>query len=143
MLLIGLVPAPAGGNANEDTMPNVFAFRDKRTGSCAVWIQNRRPFSGLCANLLLLPVNLGGVFKSLHQAWTGQQIPFGRTPKIMGRTATPALYHMAGLLLFCYWLIESLVDAVDCRWFNALFALVNGGFFMYAILKYLGLKKSK
>src|SRR5512139_2068964 len=33
-------------------------------------------------NLLLIPVNMGGVLKSLQQAITRQKIPFGRTPKI-------------------------------------------------------------
>jgi cellulose synthase (UDP-forming) len=94
-------------------------------------------------NLLLLPVNLGGVFKSLHQAWTGEKIPFGRTPKIIGRTAVPALYHMTGLFLLGYCLTESLVDAANGRYFHALFAFVNGNFFMYAVLKYLGLKEIK
>lgn len=39
-------------------------------------------------NLLLIPVNLGGVVKSLQQAVTGRQTPFGRTPKVVHRTAT-------------------------------------------------------
>lgn len=32
-------------------------------------------------NLLLLPVNLGGVLRSLHQGFKGHKIPFRRTPK--------------------------------------------------------------
>src|SRR5205085_1470397 len=32
-------------------------------------------------NLILLPVNLAGVLKSLQQAMTGKKIPFARTPK--------------------------------------------------------------
>ncbi len=39
-------------------------------------------------NLILLPVNLAGVFKSIQQAVTGKKIPFARTPKVRDRTAT-------------------------------------------------------
>jgi cellulose synthase (UDP-forming) len=93
-------------------------------------------------NLLLLPVNLGGVFKSLHQAWTGQKIPFGRTPKVMGRTAAPALYHVSGLLLLGYCFTDSLVASTNSLWFHALFAFVNAVFFAYAVLNYVGLEES-
>src|SRR5262249_36101637 len=40
-------------------------------------------------NLLLLPVNLAGVLRSLQQGLTGRKAPFGRTPKIEQRTRTP------------------------------------------------------
>src|SRR3954447_22913753 len=43
-------------------------------------------------NLLLLVANLAGVAKSLHQACTGRQTPFKRTPKVASRTAAPVLY---------------------------------------------------
>jgi cellulose synthase (UDP-forming) len=43
-------------------------------------------------NLLLLPVNLGGVLTSIRQGLTGRRIPFGRTPKVSDRTAAPAGY---------------------------------------------------
>ena len=36
-------------------------------------------------NLILLPVNLAGVLKSLQQAVTGKKIPFARTPKVSNR----------------------------------------------------------
>ena len=42
-------------------------------------------------NLILLPVNLAGVLKSMQQAITGEKIPFARTPKVKDRTAAPAL----------------------------------------------------
>lgn len=40
-------------------------------------------------NLVLLPVNLAGVLKSIQQAFTGEKIPFARTPKARNRTAAP------------------------------------------------------
>ena len=47
-------------------------------------------------NLILLPVNLAGVFKSMQQAVTGKKIPFARTPKVQrphGHAA--AVRHLA------------------------------------------------
>ncbi len=46
-------------------------------------------------NFLLLPINLGGTLLSLRQAITGRKAPFGRTPKVTGRTAAPAKYVLA------------------------------------------------
>src|SRR5262249_15629955 len=40
-------------------------------------------------NLLLVPVLLGGRVQSLRQAWSGEAVPFRRTPKIAGRTSAP------------------------------------------------------
>lgn len=53
-------------------------------------------------NLLLLPVHLGGVLRSLRQSWTGQKIPFRRTPKVTGRTRTPARYLMLEYTLWSF-----------------------------------------
>ena len=50
------------------------------------WIDLFRVYA---LNLLLIPVNLGGVFKSLQQAVTRRTIPFSRTPKVAGRTTAP------------------------------------------------------
>ena len=49
-------------------------------------------------NLILLPVNLAGVVKSIQQAITGKKIPFARTPKVSNRTATPLLFAVSPLL---------------------------------------------
>ena len=43
-------------------------------------------------NLILLPVNLAGVLKSLQQALTSKKIPFARTPKVKNRTIAPLYY---------------------------------------------------
>ncbi|RJR10298.1 glycosyltransferase, partial [Candidatus Parcubacteria bacterium] len=53
-------------------------------------------------NLLLLPINIGGVLKSLQQMITRKKIPFGRTPKIQDRTAISPLYFFAELGLAAY-----------------------------------------
>jgi cellulose synthase/poly-beta-1,6-N-acetylglucosamine synthase-like glycosyltransferase len=102
----------------------------------------RDVFGVYALNLLLVPVHLGGVFKSVAQIVTGKRTPFGRTPKIADRTAVPLFYLAA-----CYGLlaISGLILAVDLahgRWLHALFAGANGAILAYAILRFVGLRAS-
>ena len=53
-------------------------------------------------NLILLPVNLAGVLKSIQQSLTGKKIPFARTPKVKNRTASPLLYVVTPLLIVAF-----------------------------------------
>ncbi|WP_051215549.1 glycosyltransferase family 2 protein [Granulicoccus phenolivorans] len=50
-------------------------------------------------NMVLLPVNLAGVLKSVQQGITGRKIPFARTPKIADRVAAPAVFVLLPYLL--------------------------------------------
>ena len=93
-------------------------------------------------NLALVPVNLGGVFKSISQAFTGEKIPFGRTPKREGRTAVPKLYVAAVLALAAWCLSATLIDGFYWRWGHALFAAFNGAFLLYAITQFVGWRES-
>jgi cellulose synthase (UDP-forming) len=93
-------------------------------------------------NLLLLPVNLGGVLKSLKQALTGQRIPFGRTPKVSGRTAAPSLYVVAEYALLVACLILAVMDGQQGHWNAAAFHLGNGLLLVYAIAAFIGLRTS-
>ena len=92
--------------------------------------------------LLLIPVNIAGVFKSLQQAWTGEQIPFVRTPKVAGRTTAPAIfiYVLCGLAI--NWFVTSYLNIVDENWFHAIFALVNALMMLYAIVALIGIQES-
>ncbi|TCV90243.1 glycosyltransferase family 2 protein [Sulfurirhabdus autotrophica] len=93
-------------------------------------------------NLLLIPVNLGGVLKSLQQAVTGQQIPFGRTPKIKGRTATAPLYIIAIFAILAQWLYSA-HGKYDIGHYNqGVFALLNAAILFYAIFIFIGLRDS-
>ena len=94
-------------------------------------------------NLLLIPVNLGGVVKSLQQAWTREKIPFGRTPKVAGRTGAAPLYVVAVYALLGSWLVGSAVDLADGHWAHAIFAAVNAGFLLYAVVTFVGLRASR
>lgn len=89
-------------------------------------------------NLLLIPVNLGGVLKSLHQVVTGHKTPFARTPKVAGRTTAPTLYVVAPALLLGAWLVGAGVSAGQGYWTLAACGLVNAAFLGYAIRTFAG-----
>jgi cellulose synthase/poly-beta-1,6-N-acetylglucosamine synthase-like glycosyltransferase len=93
-------------------------------------------------NLLLIPVNLGGVFKSLQQGWTREKIPFGRTPKVKGRTAAAPLYVLAAYALMLHWFTGAGFDAVEGLWAHAIFAAANAGLMLYAIAVFVGFRES-
>jgi cellulose synthase/poly-beta-1,6-N-acetylglucosamine synthase-like glycosyltransferase len=93
-------------------------------------------------NLILIPVNLGGVFKSIYQGISGKQIPFGRTPKVDGRTSVPVVYVLAVFALTAWCAGFTAVDVMHERWGHALFMVLNGTFLVYAITKSIGWQES-
>jgi hypothetical protein len=93
-------------------------------------------------NLLLIPVNLGGVLKSLQQAWTGRKTPFGRTPKVCDRTALPLVYLVAEYAIAGTTLFGCAADAASARYGHALFALANALFFVYGLARFVGFRAS-
>ena len=93
-------------------------------------------------SLLLVPVNLGGVFKSLQQILTGKRTPFGRTPKISDRTAVPLVYLAAVYGFTAYCMISFIMDIQAARWMHATFSIINGGILAYAIYRFIGLQES-
>lgn len=93
-------------------------------------------------NLILIPINLGGVFKSIEQLITKAKIPFHRTPKVMGRTVTPALYLVIEYLILIYLSFACIVDFTSGRYLHAAFSLVNSLIFCYAIAVFIGFKES-
>ena len=100
------------------------------------WIDLFRIFA---LNLILLPVILAGVVKSVEQLIYGRKIPFARTPKIQHRTTVPALYLLAALAL-TGWSMYSFFHAVmlDQRGqaFPSFFCSVA---LTYAVLEFVGL----
>jgi len=89
-------------------------------------------------NLLLLPINVGGVLRSLHQAVKGHRIPFLRTPKIAGRTRVPARYVAALFAIIGVCLVAGLQDVLDGNLSHSLFAFANGTLFVYGIATFIG-----
>jgi hypothetical protein len=116
-------------------LPYLFLYaRDLRlTGRRA------RDLLGIYAlNLLLVPVNLGGVVKSLHQAMSGSRTPFGRTPKVTTRTPVPRLYLALILGLVTLWTIGGVVDGLQGRWFHCAISGLNVVAILWGITVYIG-----
>lgn len=93
-------------------------------------------------NLILLPVNLAGVLKSLQQAITGRKIPFARTPKVKNRTASPVWFVLAPYLVVGFSVFTLWRDIVEQNWGNAAFAAFNAILASWAILSYIGVINS-
>ena len=93
-------------------------------------------------NLLLIPVNLGGVLRSVQQACTGRRSTFGRTPKVVGRTAAPAGYVLAEAGLLGWWTFGALMELEAGHRLNGLFALANAAFLLYALVRFVGLREA-
>jgi cellulose synthase (UDP-forming) len=89
-------------------------------------------------NLILLPVNLAGVLKSLQQALTGKKIPFARTPKVKNRTVAPLLYVVTPLLIVGFSILTLWRDMAAENWGNAVFAAFNAFLALWAIAAYIG-----
>jgi len=90
-------------------------------------------------NLILLPVNLAGVLKSIQQSLTGKKIPFARTPKVKNRTASPLLYVIAPLAIVAFSLFTLWRDVNAQNWGNAAFAAFNATLAIWAIVAYIGI----
>jgi cellulose synthase (UDP-forming) len=93
-------------------------------------------------NLILLPVNLAGVLKSLQQALTGKKIPFARTPKVKDRTIAPLLYVVSPLLIVAFSVFTLWRDVAAQNWGNAAFAAFNTIVALWAIKAYIGIRNT-
>ncbi len=90
-------------------------------------------------NLLLVPVNLGGVAKSVEQLVTRRKIPFGRTPKVGTRTAAPPLYHVLTWLMIGVLALSAVGDLLAGHWLLGAMLTANVGFLLYGALRFIGL----
>ena len=93
-------------------------------------------------NLILLPVNLAGVLKSIEQSLTGKKIPFARTPKVRNRTATQLLYVVAPYGIVAFSVLTAWRNVLDENWGNAAFAAFNAFTASWAILGNIGVVNS-
>ena len=93
-------------------------------------------------NLILLPVNLAGVLKSLQQALSGKKIPFARTPKVKNRTVSPMLYVITPILIVGFSAFTLWRDTIAHNWGNAAFAGFNAVVATWAIVAYIGIGNS-
>jgi hypothetical protein len=91
-------------------------------------------------NLILLPVNLAGVIKSLQQALTTKKIPFARTPKVKNRTAAGLPYVLAPIFIVGFSLFTLWRNILGQNWGNAAFAGFNAFAATWAIVSYIGIR---
>lgn len=89
-------------------------------------------------NLILLPVNLAGVLKSLEQALTGKKIPFARTPKVKNRTSASLLFVITPVLIVGFSIFTIWRNVQGGNWANASFAGFNAFVSLWAIVAYIG-----
>ncbi len=90
-------------------------------------------------NLLLIPANLAGLLRSLHQGMTGRQSAFIRTPKVPGRTAAPPFHVLSPLLIFASIISSTLAAVADGGWAYGAYGVVNAFCLGYGIVWYVGL----
>lgn len=90
-------------------------------------------------NLALLPINVAGVIRSIHQWITNKKLPFARTPKVSGRTGIPGRYLLTHLVILSYWAMASGFDLADGRWAHAGFGAVNIALLAYALVRFVGI----
>lgn len=93
-------------------------------------------------NLMLVPVLFGGVMKQFEQIITGRKIPFGRTPKVTGRTASPALYCLIEVGMTVSFLGITINDVIHHIWFHAFFTGANTAFMTYAMVRFMGVRET-
>jgi cellulose synthase (UDP-forming) len=102
----------------------------------------REIFRVYALNLLLIPINLGGVLKSVQQMVTRSKIPFGRTPKVGSHTSAPPLYYLMTYGLLVYLLYAVAVDLMGDRYLFAGLLAVNTYFVAYGIIVFVGLRQT-
>lgn len=90
-------------------------------------------------NLIMLPVNLAGVMKSVEQALTGKKIPFARTPKVKNRTPASLAFVIVPLLIVGFSVFTVLRNVEVQNWGNAAFAAFNAAAATWAIFAYIGI----
>ena len=91
-------------------------------------------------NLLLVPVNLGGVAKSIHQWWTGRPSPFTRTPKVPGRTSAPPFYIFLVLAISAGASVVTAIRFYGAAWVWGALGFLNVYMLVYAFLRFVGLR---
>ena len=90
----------------------------------------------MALNAMLLPINLAGAINSIEQLWSRRKIPFQRTPKVRGRTATTPVHVFAQvgfMLLASVQLALRPGFGVECLFF-AFYAAA----FAYALHAFIG-----
>jgi cellulose synthase (UDP-forming) len=89
-------------------------------------------------NLVLIPVNLAGVVKSVEQGITRRKIPFARTPKIVDRVAAPALFVVLPYAVVVALGLLAWRAAAEGHWAGFVFACVTGVAALVGAIAFVG-----
>jgi cellulose synthase (UDP-forming) len=89
-------------------------------------------------NLLLIPVNLGGVLASVLQGLRRTKTPFLRTPKVLDRTAAPAAYLALEVALAVWWVVGGAFSLAQGRLVHGAFSLVHALVLIGAVTVFIG-----
>jgi len=89
-------------------------------------------------NLLLIPVNLGGVLSSLRQAVGGKGAAFKRTPKVSDRTSSPPVYVVVPVLLAALLGAGAVWSFVRGVPIQGAASAINALLLLYAVTRFIG-----
>lgn len=93
-------------------------------------------------NLIMLPVNLSGVLRSVGQMITGHKVAFARTPKVRHRSVAPATFVLFAYLIVGLSAFALVNDIHHGRWAHAAFSGTNLLIAAPAIIAIIGLRHS-
>jgi len=73
---------------------------------------------------------------------TGRRSPFARTPKVAGRTASPATHIIVPALLLVTMAVSTAANLCLGRWSYGAFFGAHGALLVYGILTFVGLRSA-
>ena len=91
-------------------------------------------------NLLLIPVSVAGMLKSLRQAVTGVPSAFIRTPKVPSRTSAPASYTLIPVLAMPWMVCVAIVGYIHGGYAFIAFGSVNVAALVYALAAFISFR---
>lgn len=112
------------------------------------WDLKRCGYGGLdllrvyALNLMLLPINLAGVLRSVFQIVSGRKSAFGRTPKIGDRTSAPARHVALQILMLIGTAAAGLHAASTAQPFLAGFCGFNAMCLVYGFVRFVGIREA-
>lgn len=95
--------------------------------------KKRDLFSMFALTLILLPINISGVLRSIQQIITGKHTIFKRTPKVQYTTPVPVLFILIEYAM-CIYSIKALANSFQVQeWLGAIYSFLNFFFYVYGI----------
>jgi cellulose synthase/poly-beta-1,6-N-acetylglucosamine synthase-like glycosyltransferase len=93
-------------------------------------------------NLMLLPINLAGVLRSLRQIITGRKSSFGRTPKVGNRTSAPARHVALQFGLLAATVAAALWALLTSHGWLGTFCVFNTACLLYGLVRFVGVREA-